>query len=54
MSKAPTLTPAPSGGVLLRMEQAGFRSEQERNYQGVSYGWQRFLGGLERVVAALD
>jgi uncharacterized protein YndB with AHSA1/START domain len=49
-----TLTPTPSGGVFLRMEQSGFRPEQERNYQGASYGWQRFLGGLERAVAALD
>jgi hypothetical protein len=36
------------------MEQAGFRRQRERNCQGASYGWQRFLGSLERVVAALD
>lgn len=47
-------TRSSSGGVLLRMEQAGFRRQRERNYQGASYGWQRFLGSLERVVAALD
>jgi uncharacterized protein YndB with AHSA1/START domain len=48
-----TLTPA-SGGALVRMEQSGFRPEDERNYQGASYGWQRYIGGLERVAAGLD
>ena len=48
-----TLTPTPSG-THLRMEQSGFRPGQERNYQGAQYGWQKFLGGLERVVAGLD
>ncbi len=48
-----TLTPT-KGGVLVRMEQSGFRPEDEANYQGASYGWQRFVGGLERVAAALD
>jgi uncharacterized protein YndB with AHSA1/START domain len=49
-----TLTPA-AGGTLLRLEQSGFRPEEdERNYQGANYGWQRFLAGLESVVAGLD
>jgi uncharacterized protein YndB with AHSA1/START domain len=48
-----TLTPT-KGGVLVRMEQSGFRPEEEANYQGASYGWQRFIGGPERVVAELD
>ena len=47
-----TLTPT-STGTHLRMEQSGFRPGQERNYQGAQYGWQKFLGGLERVVAGL-
>ncbi len=47
-----TLTPTKSG-TLVRMEQSGFRPEQEANYQGATYGWQRFLGGLEQVVAGL-
>ncbi|MGA9867213.1 MAG: SRPBCC domain-containing protein [Acetobacteraceae bacterium] len=47
-----TLTPTKSG-VLLRMEQSGFRPEDEHNFQGAKYGWQRFIGGLERVVAGL-
>jgi hypothetical protein len=48
-----TLTPA-NGGTHLRVEQAGFRPEDERNYQGAGYGRQRYLGGLERSVARLD
>ena len=48
-----TLTPT-KGGVLVRMEQSGFRPEDEANYQGANYGWQRFVGGLERVIAGLD
>lgn len=35
------------------MEQAGFLSEDESNYQGANYGWQRYLASLARVVAAL-
>ncbi len=45
-----TLTPAP-GGTHVRMEQAGFRPEEERNYQGARYGWERNIEGLERVAA---
>jgi uncharacterized protein YndB with AHSA1/START domain len=47
-----TLTPT-KDGVLVRMEQSGFRPEDEANYQGANYGWQRFIGGLERVAAGL-
>jgi uncharacterized protein YndB with AHSA1/START domain len=47
-----TLTPT-KGGVLVRMEQSGFRLEDEANYQGANYGWQRFISGLERVAAGL-
>jgi hypothetical protein len=35
------------------MEQSGFRPEDEANYQGENYGWQRYIGGLERVAAGL-
>jgi uncharacterized protein YndB with AHSA1/START domain len=45
---------ATSGGTLVRMEQSGFRPDQEANYQGANYGWQKFIGGLERVVAGLQ
>ena len=44
-----TLTPAP-GGTQVRMEQSGFRPDQQAAYQGANYGWQRFFGGLERVL----
>jgi uncharacterized protein YndB with AHSA1/START domain len=47
-----TLT-AVEGGVRVRMEQSGFRPEDEANYQGASYGWQRFVAALERVAAGL-
>ena len=47
-----TLTPT-KGGVLVRMEQSGFRAVDEANYQGANYGWQRYIGGLERVAAGL-
>ena len=47
-----TLTPA-EGGVLVRMEQSGFRPEDEANYRGAGYGWPRFLDALERVVSRL-
>ena len=45
---------ATSGGTLVRMEQSGFRPDQEADYQGANYGWQKFIGGLERVVAGLQ
>ncbi|MGB8010350.1 MAG: SRPBCC domain-containing protein [Terriglobales bacterium] len=48
-----TLTPT-KGGTLVRMEHSGFRSEEDANYRGATYGWQKFIGGLERVVAGLD
>ncbi len=49
-----TLTPE-KGGTLLRMEQVGFRQgrENDRYFQGANYGWQRFLGNLEQVLAKL-
>ncbi|WP_413988342.1 SRPBCC family protein [Labrys okinawensis] len=47
-----TLTPT-EGGTLVRMEQSGFRAEEEANYQGALYGWRRNLAGLERVVGGL-
>ena len=48
-----TLTPT-STGTHLRVEQSGFRPDQERAYQGASYGWQRFVGALEQVLARID
>jgi uncharacterized protein YndB with AHSA1/START domain len=48
-----TLTPT-KAGTLVRMEQSGFRIEDEDFYRGAGYGWQRFIGALERVMARLD
>jgi uncharacterized protein YndB with AHSA1/START domain len=48
-----TLTPT-KGGTHLRMEQTGFRSEQDANYKGANYGWQKFIGKMEQVVGGLD
>jgi uncharacterized protein YndB with AHSA1/START domain len=48
-----TLTPT-EGGTHVRMEQSGFRSEEDANYKGASYGWRKFIGSLERVVGGLD
>ena len=45
---------AKSGGTLLRMEQSGFKPDQEAAYKGANYGWQNFIGSLERVVAELS
>jgi uncharacterized protein YndB with AHSA1/START domain len=44
-----TLTPA-DGGTHLRMEQSGFRPDQQFAYKGANYGWQKFLANLERVL----
>ena len=48
-----TLTPT-GAGTHLRMEQAGFRQDQERAYQGAKFGWNKFFGNLEGVLAKLD
>ena len=48
-----TLTPT-STGTHLRMEQSGFRPEQQQAYEGAKYGWQKFFAGLERVVGSLS
>lgn len=48
-----TLT-ATERGTHLRMEQTGFRPEQERNYQGAQYGWNKFFGALEQVLMQTD
>ena len=48
-----TLTPT-SAGTRLRMEQSGFRPDQQQAYQGAKYGWQKFLGNLEQILARAD
>jgi uncharacterized protein YndB with AHSA1/START domain len=45
-----TLTPTRTG-THLRMEQSGFRPDQQQAYQGAKYGWQQFLAKLDEVLA---
>jgi uncharacterized protein YndB with AHSA1/START domain len=48
-----TLTPTGTG-TRLRMEQSGFRADQQQAYQGAKGGWHKFLAALEHVLARLD
>ena len=48
-----TLTPA-EGGTHVRMEQSGFRPDQQQAYGGAKYGWQKFLGTLEQVLGGMQ
>jgi len=48
-----TLTPA-GGGTHVRMEQSGFGANQDAAYKGATYGWQKFVGNLENVVAGME
>jgi uncharacterized protein YndB with AHSA1/START domain len=48
-----TLTPTTTG-THLRMEQLGFRPDQQQYYQGAQYGWQRFFANLEQVLARIE
>jgi uncharacterized protein YndB with AHSA1/START domain len=48
-----TLT-ATNSGTHLRMEQSGFRPDQQQAYEGAKGGWQRFLAALEQVLARID
>ncbi|HEY5205030.1 MAG TPA: SRPBCC domain-containing protein [Roseiarcus sp.] len=44
-----TLT-ATSKGTNLRMEQSGFRPDQEQAYRGAKMGWGKFFAKLEQVL----
>jgi len=48
-----TLTPTGTG-THLRMEQSGFRPDQQQAYQGAKYGWPRFFASLEQILARVD
>jgi uncharacterized protein YndB with AHSA1/START domain len=48
-----TLTPT-STGTRLRMEQVGFRPDQQQAYQGAIAGWHHFLAALEQALPRLD
>lgn len=44
-----TLTPTETG-THLRMEQSGFRPDQQQAYQGATYGWPRFIARMEQIL----
>lgn len=49
-----TLTPSSAkNSTLLRMEQSGFRGDQEAAYQGAKHGWQKYIAELDRLVGNL-
>ena len=48
-----TLTPA-GKGTRLRMEQAGFRPDQQQAFMGATAGWRRFFGSLEQLLSRID
>ena len=48
-----TLTPT-SKGTLLRMEQTGFRADQEQAYEGAKAGWPQFFAKLEQVATRME
>jgi uncharacterized protein YndB with AHSA1/START domain len=48
-----TLTPT-STGTNVRMEQSGFRPDQQQAYHGAKAGWPRFFAGLEQLLARID
>jgi len=48
-----TLTPTATG-THLRMEQTGFRADQQQAYHGARVGWPRFINTLEQLLARLD
>ena len=48
-----TLTPSDTG-THLRMEQSGFRPDQQQAYQGARSGWPRFLAALERLLSGTE
>ena len=45
-----TLTPTRTG-THVRMEQAGFRADQQQAFAGAKYGWNNFFGKLEQTLA---
>jgi len=48
-----TLTPTRTG-THLRMEQTGFRPDQQRAYRGAHYGWAQMFAALEQLLARTD
>ena len=54
MTVATWTLPPTKAGTHVRMEQTGFRSEEDANYKGARWGWTKFIGNMERVVGRLD
>jgi uncharacterized protein YndB with AHSA1/START domain len=48
-----TLTPTGTG-TRLRMEQVGFRTDQEPYYRGATVGWKRNFTALEQLLSRID
>ena len=48
-----TLLPTDKG-TQLRMEQSGFRPDQQQAYHGAKGGWQRFFAALEQVLVRIE
>lgn len=48
-----TLIPT-STGTRLRMEQSGFRPDQEQAYRGATSGWRQYFANLAEVLARMD
>jgi uncharacterized protein YndB with AHSA1/START domain len=48
-----TLTPT-SSGTNLRMEQSGFRPDQQQACLGAKVGWRKFFANLDHVLARID
>jgi len=48
-----TLT-ATGTGTHLRMEQAGFRADQEQAFQGATQAWPNYLAAMEKLLSTLD
>jgi uncharacterized protein YndB with AHSA1/START domain len=42
-----------ANGTIVRMEQSGFRPDQDNNFRGAQYGWNQNLAKLETVVDRL-
>ena len=48
-----TLTPT-STGTHLRMEQAGFRTDQQQAFNGANASWPRFIAKMDEVLGTLE
>jgi uncharacterized protein YndB with AHSA1/START domain len=49
-----TLTPTPSGGTHLRLEQSGFGPEHGMTYDILSKGWrEKAAGSLDRIISSI-